>query len=373
MGLEAGHQIEIICFEFDNWSKNNNDRLIDALEGVKIIKIDAGRSDFFSWGWSVFLEKICRIICTFFILNLELLSQGISRRSNLLIRALSEANKPDIVIGHNPGALWPTIKAAQIFNCRAGFDVEDYHPGEGNDKKLQALTKQLMIKLIPRFNYVSFASKLILQQVTVDIGHSKLPWFILLNYFPHNEFLKPVNIQKGSIKMVWFSQNIKEGRGLELILPIVKKYINTVELYLIGNLDPEFFENNLKDISNVIIYAPKQQSKLHEILSEFDIGLALEPAKDLNNELAISNKLLAYLQAGLYVIATETRAQKDFLKDWPQHGVCVNYTVNNFESIIKNAIDKIDTIRKEKNARFKAFNNNNWETASIQLLNQWNN
>ena len=276
-------------------------------------------------------------------------------------------------IGHNPGAMLPTLIAAKKFNCKAGFDVEDYHSEEGMDKKLQMLTKKLMVNLLPQFNYVSFAAPLILEQVKVDVVIESAPWFTVLNYFSKSEFYEPLNLGIGPVKMVWFSQNINAGRGLELILPFVKQNCFTVELHLIGNLNQDFHEHNLRNFDNIIFHLPMQQSELHKILAQFDIGLALDIPVDRNRDLAITNKLLAYLQAGLYVIATETSAQKDFLNDWQHHGTTFNYTINNFQSIVEDIIDKIDIIRKEKDARFKAFNNNNWETASIQLLNQWNN
>ena len=372
MGLKAGHQIEIICFEFNNWSKTNNDRLIQALVNVKIIKIDAGRSDFFSWGWSLFSEKICRIICKLFISNLDILSQGVSRRSVLLGRALNKVNKPDIVIGHTPGALWPTMKAAKKFNCRAGFDVEDYHPGEGNDKKLQALTKQLMIKLIPKFNYVSFASPLILKQVQQDTGKQHSSWYTILNYFPKAEFQEPVKLNEGPIKMVWFSQNINAGRGLELILPFIKNNIGKVELHLFGHLNQIFYEKNLYNIANIIIHLPMLQTDLHKTLHNFDLGLALDVPVDINRDMVITNKFLAYLQAGLFVIATNTNAQKALLKSIPQHGLCFDHMHNDFEIIMKDFANKIAEIRKQKLMRFNNFKNTNWENASINLLNHWN-
>ena len=371
LAIKAGFQIEIICFEFNNWSKANNDQLIKQLGDIKIIKIDAGRKHILKWAWSILTEKIAQFTNLYYSKSDHFLSQAVSRRSDLIIQNLQNVSMPDLVIGHNPGAMWPTLFASKIFNCKAGFDVEDYHPGEGDNQKVQSFTRQLMIRILPKFDYVSFASPLILQQLEHDIMITKSCWFTILNYFPKNEFIAPINNKEGRIKMVWFSQNINAGRGLELILPLLKKYENTVELHLIGNLNSDFFALHLKNIANLFIHSPKQQNELHKSLAEFDIGLALEPAKDINNDLAVSNKILAYLQAGLYVIATETSGQKKMLTDWQQHGVCFDCNNNNLQSILDNVIDNIQTIKSEKNSRFQAFKNNHWETASEKLLKEW--
>lgn len=372
LAKEAGYSVEILCFEFNNWSKKNNDFLIQQLGEIKVNRLDADRTKFGSWLWSVILEKAFRCFGRLVPLTAASLSQAVSRRSVLLTRAIQGVTRPDIVIGHNPGAMWATFSAAKKFNCRAGFDVEDYHPGEGTDTNLQKITKQLMGKLLPIYNYVSFASPLILNEFEIYNKDNSRAWFSVLNYFPKAQFREPSIVGSGPIKMVWFSQNINVGRGLELILTFVKKNINNVELHLIGNLDKKFYEKELKNISNIFIHLPIQQIELHDKLSNFDIGLALEPAKDLNNDLAISNKLLSYLQAGLFVVASNTSAQTDFLHNWQNHGKCFDYKLNNFGDILLGLIDEIETIRKEKVLRFNNFKNNNWESTSINLLNEWN-
>jgi hypothetical protein len=45
-----------------------------------------------------------------------------------------------------------------------------------------------------------------------------------------------------------------------------------------------------------------------------DIGLALESkTADFNRDICLTNKILAYAQAGLYIFATDTFGQRDFL------------------------------------------------------------
>ncbi len=335
------------------------------------MEIPAGRTPFFTWLYSAASETILRKVGKFISLPVSALSQAVSRRSSLLVKALEKVSKPDWVIGHNPGAMWPTVKAAKKFNCSIGFDVEDYHPGEGHNKYLQSLSKKLMIKLLPKMNYASFAAPLILEQVKSDFNYSNAKWFCLLNYFSSADFIEPKIRNDGRVKMVWFSQNINAGRGLELVLPFVKQAHDKVELHLIGNVNEEFYERYLKDISNIVIHQPMQQNELHKSLLNYDIGLALEPAKDVNNSLAISNKLIAYLQAGLYILATNTKAQKSYLDQYSEHGSYFDYTGDNVDAVLEVIVQEIDNIRSMNRARYENFKNKNWEQASEQLLKTW--
>jgi glycosyltransferase involved in cell wall biosynthesis len=372
LARRSGYQAEIICFDFDNWSKQINEQLIRQLADVKIITIPAGRTRLLTWFWSVFTETIFRKVAGFFALPLPALSQAVSRRSSLLINKLNKVSKPDLVIGHNLGALWPALVAARKFNCRVGFDVEDYHPGEGNEKHLQSLSRCLMVSLLPKMDYVSFSAPLILEQVKRDVSLDSGKCNVVLNYSPVSDFMEPGILIDGPLKLVWFSQNINTGRGLELILPFVKKAASKLELHLIGNLDPDFYADSLKGIPNIHLHPPMRQTELHQTLQQFDIGLALEPAKDKNNELAISNKLLAYLQAGLFVVATNTPAQESFLNKMHNHGICFDYQTNNAEIVFERILKDIDNLRFNKSKRYDNFKDKNWETTAEHLLNVWN-
>lgn len=371
IAIDAGLKIELICFEFNNWSKQINEALKHDLRNVTIISIPAGRTPFFRWFVSVAEEKTYRIFSRIISLPLPFLAQAVSRRNSLLIDAIKQATKPQLVIGHNPGALWATIAAGRKFNCKIGFDVEDYHPGEGHHVYHQKLSKTLMKKCLPLFSYVSFASPLIKKEVSETVVKEGKNWFSVMNFFPSNEFVEPAAIA-GKVKLVWFSQNISHDRGLELVIPFIKTSTE-LELHLFGNMNNQFFEQHLKDVDNIKIHAPLPQLALHRQLANFDIGLALEPAKDRNNELAVSNKLLAYLQAGLFVLATNTDAQQYMMNTWPEHGYCFDYKKGDVDKVFNDIISQIERIRSNRKWRFHHFRQQNWENESRVLLDVWNN
>ena len=117
LALYAGYKVEVICFEFDNWSKTLNGSLKKEVDNTRLIVIPAGRRPLIPWFTSVASETLWRFIEKFIPLPVPLLAQAFSRRNFLIIKALERVSKPDWVIGHNPGALWATALAENKFNC----------------------------------------------------------------------------------------------------------------------------------------------------------------------------------------------------------------------------------------------------------------
>lgn len=373
LAVDNGFTVEVVCFVFRGWSFQINNTMIENFtqQCVKFHCIEAGREAKKDWLLSVIKEKIYRLGAKLFQFNSASLGTAVSRRSSLLIKALNKINAADFVVGHNPGALYPTIFAAKKFNCKAGFDVEDYHPGEGNNVFLQNMVRRLMQQVLPQMNYVSFAAPLIREAVKKDLSKEGANWVTVLNYFPAAEFVQP-SLNEGPLKLVWFSQNISGGRGLELIIPAVGKLSGQLELHLYGNLNAAFFETYLKGIENVKIHEALDQKELNEELSKFDVGLALEMDVDANRNLCLTNKILAYTQAGLYVMATTTAAQQSFLKN-SSIGECLDFKRQDAFSLLHNLLNKMVEIRSQKQVRFLAAQAQSWEKEAERLKIIWRN
>ena len=372
LAVSYNYKVSVICFEFENWSKQLNEEIKSRFTEIDFYCINAGRKHFFSWLLSVAEEKIYRFLGKYFSLSDSRLSQAVSRRSNLIINEIQKIKEADLVIGHNPGAIYPSIVASQRFNCKAGFDVEDYHPGEGNDVYIQQLTLNLMKRDLPSFDYLSFAS-LPIQKKCLDEIHldKKTICLSVLNYFNSDEFLPPLKISATKLKLVWFSQNIDINRGLENIIPVIKKFPDWIELHLIGNLSQRF-EEILKNNQEILIHhSPMSQLSLHQKLSEFDIGLAAEDfEKESNRNLCLTNKIISYYQAGLYILASDSIAQQEFLSSRTSHGKCFKNPAA-FETDLKTLYENLITVRNEKNSRFESAKKENWENESMKLSLKW--
>jgi len=374
LALSLNYKVRVICFEFDNWSKQLNEEIKSRFNDIEFYCIDAGRKNIFNWFSSVAKENVYRLIGKYFPLSNAMLSQAISRRSNLIINQIKNIKETDLVIGHNPGAIYPSLFAAQRFNCKAGFDVEDYHPGEGDNVSLQTLTFNLMKRNFPSFDYLSFASFQIQEKCINEFKTSKKSICLsILNYFDSFEFKIPIDISTDKLQLVWFSQNIDINRGLEYIIPIIKKYSQFVELHLIGNLSQKF-EDIIKNYKEVLIHhSPISQYALHQKLSEFDIGIAVEDNKtDSNRNLCLTNKIISYYQAGLYILASDTIAQREFLHSRTIHGKCFKNALE-FEIELKSLFENLVSVRNEKKSRFELASKENWENESTRLSSTWSN
>jgi hypothetical protein len=371
--LQEGHKVQIICFEFDNWSYDFNQQLKINLAGALLIILPGNRKPLFPWAVSVFLEKFYRVTGKFIKLSDKNLSQAVSRRSSLLLGALKKSRLPvDLVIGHNPGALYPVLIAAKKMEAVPAFDIEDYHPGEGKNKHEQSFTKELISRTLPRMKYVSFAAPLILKRTAIDIRHTPANWIVLLNYFNSGDFDLPVRANDGPLKLVWFSQNINHSRGLEQLMPGLAKFKNDIKLTVIGNRKDPFCAAYIDNNEQVSIMPPLAQKELHKMISEFDVGLAIEPGKDKNNFIALSNKLITYFQSGIYILATDTPAHKLFFERYSLNGSAVSLNENDeVEDVLRNLLSRIDTIRSQKLLRFEEAKKYCWETESKKLSDIW--
>ncbi len=288
-----------------------------------------------------------------------------------MLQELKKVNeKFDLVIAHNPGSFYPALAFAQKNKIPFGIDLEDYHPGETNDKKAIQQSKNLNKAVLPKANYITVASPLILEYSESDLEKSLINKHVIFNYFPSAQFIIPQTQNSEKLKLVWFSQNISYNRGLEQLIPAIKEN-DKIELHLFGNCDESFRKEWLSGLPGIEFHGPLPQSELHGQLSRFDIGLAVEPAKDLNNELAVSNKILAYFQSGLYILASDTRAQQRFINEHPEHGMITSLDFENLHQSIQKLVDQKQFLRECSEERFKNARSYNWENESKKLLKIW--
>ena len=92
LALSLNYKVSVICFEFDNWSKQLNEEIKSRFNDIEFYCIDAGRKNIFNWFSSVAEEKIYRFLGKYFSLSDARLSQAISRRSNLIINKINNIN-----------------------------------------------------------------------------------------------------------------------------------------------------------------------------------------------------------------------------------------------------------------------------------------
>ncbi|MEO9145218.1 MAG: hypothetical protein ABI237_06630 [Ginsengibacter sp.] len=372
LAMSEGYQVSVLCFEFNNWSKAINDKIVERLKSnIMYYGIPGNRKPFMPWLSSSGIHSFAKVLLKLFPKNSWLLGMRSNKRAWLLSKELKKIKETfDLVVAHNPGSFYPAMNYAQKNKIPFGIDLEDYHPGENSRDEISPTDRELQNAVLPKASYVSAASPLILEYAQKDSNIPLKNGIVVLNYFPSAEFIKPTTKENKKLKLVWFSQQISFNRGLEQLIPVIKD-IPDIELHLFGNCDEGFKKEWLTGHENILIHSVLPQRELHKKLAEFDMGLALEPGKDLNNELAISNKILAYFQAGLYILASNTLAQKQFIDQHPEHGRISELEARELAETLNDLLDQKEYIRSKAIARFEKAKVFCWEEESKKLAAIW--
>ncbi len=382
----------VLINRLDQWEKKDEE--IIKQHNLNVTTVNLGRNPFLLWFWATLLEKIAQKIYPIFKTKININAYSSNKASILLWYKIKDIKKHNynLIIGHSYGSLYPTWKAGKKWNIPFIFDVEDYHPGEfirfdaKNEKQRREF---LMQKLLPDTKAITFASPLI-EEYTLKLIGSHPNHHVILNSFPESDFKEPTPCSLlpapcSTLKLVWFSQKISFGRGLEQLFEAINQLTThnsllttqNLQLTLIGYLDPEF-EKELKKHSSLtshyslLIKRPLSQPDLHAELANHDIGLALEfNNTDLNRQLCLTNKIIAYAQAGLYILATDTPAQKQFMEEHNEFGVVCGQTIEDIgKSIIRINEEKL-RIKESRATRFELGKNLAWENEKEKLVLLW--
>jgi hypothetical protein len=369
-------EVEVICFQLGNWSDVLDEKVkLTFKKHVNVVSLSALNRPFIPWFLASLSEKFASCAFPCFNKAIPVSAIGSNKRSLLLLYNIQKSNLlkgADLIMGHNIGTLYPAYFFSRKYKIPFAFDVEDYHPGESinidakNEKKRRL---NLMKQLLPRASFITVASPLIGEEVN-RLSRSK--YTLINNSFFGYEFVCKQRPFGDKIKLVWFSQNISPNRGLELLLPAIDAFEKEVKLTLIGNLDQDFADKWLKDRRYIEVIPPMEQIELHKELSKHDIGLALElRSADFNREIALTNKIFAYKQAGLFIIATDTKAQRLFLSKFADDGFICDQTVEGLQAGVEKTIKDIFNIRNSKELRFHKAKSIAYENEAEKLKTLW--
>lgn len=370
LAVQNGFKCTVVQFRLGNWSDILTIELEKSFPKVHFIWLSALRRPVHLWLISSVFEKILRWF-PYQLLSGFALSVAVGKRSFLLNSKIKFITGHfDWIIAHNPATFYIAHRFSKKWNCRLGIDVEDYHPGESNNIYEQQRMKLYLQEVLPHASYISYASPLIMKTVQENIAFLNSSQFSIINSFYSSEFPFSAEHKGGPLRLVWFSQFIDRGRGLESLLQIIDS-IGDIELHLIGNLNHSFFKEQILGKKNVICHQVMSQQILHKSLHYYDIGLALEPGKDFNNKIALSNKMLAYAQAGLFILASNTPAQDEFLQKSNLDYVQTDLNQNTLFSVLTSLVESRSEIRSRR--KFRHLNGKvfDWSNNSDLLLNTW--
>lgn len=376
--LEQGYQVTLMAFRLHNWSEPVEAELRRQYPLVTFIDLETTRhGNFGVWLKASLLEKAARLTARWFPRWWWLQSLAVSKRSWILYQAVKQyAERPSLVIAHNPPAFYAAWRISKKMGIPFALDIEDYHPGEDNPPAERRSITRLMKKLLPLTAYNSYAAPLIRDYSLKLAGSSVSGEQILVpNSFSRSTFRcsETPQPEHPAVELVWFSQVVDFRRGLEWILPALDRFPEgAFHLTLIGDMRADFFQQELKNRKYITCIPAMPQEDLLQRISAFDAGFALERNDaDFNRNICLTNKIWTYFQAGLFILATPTEAQLQFLEQFPLHGRVAGTGADAGYQLLCDVRDHIADIRRGKPQRFEAARAHAWETACQPLLRCW--
>lgn len=283
---------------------------------------------------------------------------------------------PDLVIGHNPGALAPATRIAQRLEIPVAFDAEDFHRGESYWVRVKQEHKMIELenRYFPGMSAITAASPLI-----AEAYRSLYPnqcFVAVNNAFSGQIQPPPPQAGTGPLKMCWFSQVVGLDRGLQEFIDGMNEVKDIpIELNIIG-LSSDEKNNLLSDLIDspqhqISFHEPRSEAELLEFLGTQEIGLALEIPHAFNREICRTNKLYTYPLAGCFMFASQTKSQAQFLDEFPVTGQLIDlHDPKSIASAIEEAFENREDLWKQRTGTWTlAHEQLNWEKESEVLIN----
>ena len=351
---DEGYECQVLAFRMNNWSDNLDDELTQKYK-INIINIPGSKQAYSFWLKSSLLNKVLSYFKPS-LLPTKYLAYASNKRTWQLIQYLRNKNLEfDHIEAHTLGALYPAYYWAKRYLKPFSFDVEDFHPEEkiSHQKETEKERRySLMKKLLPAAKYITAAAPLIAEE-TENLIHKKV--ITINNSFPEADFKIPSITQESrKLQLIWFSQHISFGRGLEEFIEIAWTFKEELDITLIGQLNPDFDNEIIKPKQDFIqVKRAMPQAELHVMLADYDVGLALEDGnEDYNRQICLTNKIWAYFQAGLYILATETKAQIEFIRPNTSRGQLITLEREKLINDLALLIKEKQLIKEAKEKRF---------------------
>ena len=244
-----------------------------------------------------------------------------------LRRAAARIN-PDLTIVHTEAAAWAGVQLLRR-GWQVAADFEDWYsedllPGDRRYLPGRKL-REIEGELLRRAAFVTTTSAAMAAALQERYGGP--PPVVVTNCFPLDPAPGPRPPDRPP-RLVWFSQTVGAGRGLEAFLSAWSLHPDPPSITLIGEPVTGYRESLLGGLpdrlhSRVILHPWVEPDALPALLATFDVGLALEPREPRNKDLTISNKILQYLNAGLAVLASDTAGQREVLAHSPDAGIVI--------------------------------------------------
>lgn len=235
----------------------------------------------------------------------------------------------DLTIGHQEVGAYV---ACSLMNegYKVGADIEDWYsedlPLEARVGRPVELLRRCEAQLVRHGRHVTTTSKALASALAQAYdGPEPTP---IYNAFPWAERTQVDGVARDRANrslpsLHWVSQTIGPGRGLETLCEALHQVSRPVEVHLRGRAeeaDMRWMKARFpSDLGHrLVCHDLVPPSELLSRIAEHDIGLALENCDPPSRDLTVTNKIMHYLVAGLAVVATDTKGQREIARAVPE-------------------------------------------------------
>lgn len=291
----------------------------------------------------------------------------------------------DLYSLHLEKSLWVGLKLLAD-GRKVRMDVEDWYTEDGlpADRSKRPLKLMRHAESILLNNAVhSTATSRSMAEALVDAYGCPTPE-IIYNSFPTSDrdYLDGQVLDRRDTSLpsvIWFSQTIGPGRGLETLVEALPMLPARVEVHLRGTPRAGYIEHLLADLppamkDSVFIHPQVPQSELLARLSEHDIGYCGELSNCINHDVTIANKMFEYMRAGHAIVASDTLGQTEVANMAPN---AVRPFARGNAKSLANALGPLVESPAERQTAAKAsvdalHKHFSWEISKDRLQNQVN-
>lgn len=374
----AGHQVTVLAGRF---SAEDPDVLKAEGSSIKVVHVvDAAGSSTARghWQWCRLRRFIwVRFYRWFSLQNVRQLGYAAPE-----LRARCRSIRADIYLLHLEAALW---LAADLVGEKARFAVdfedwfsEDLLPEARRDRPI-ALLKQLEAYAVRHAAVVTAASEAM--ALALEVAYERKGIVAIHNCFGGagaENPLRPSQVElahrpeERPVRIVWISQTIGPGRGLELLLDAVAQTGGRFSVHLFGHAT-ESFARSLKDLVRGQFSLEQcgtiPADRIPATLAQFDVGYIGDALTSRSRDLTVTNKLFHYLDAGLPVIAAATTGHQKIAATLD--GAVTLFDLNREASLVE-ALDQHRSLSRRQAASRAAWAASltigSWQSESQKLI-----
>jgi glycosyltransferase involved in cell wall biosynthesis len=314
----AGHSVRVVATRFEPWA-TTADEDVRARRSWRVTVIDRGRrSGALTYWRSGIRQRTARAAARWIgpaRSPIAVAARAYARlHSEFVAAAVSEP--ADLFYGGTSATLAAVAEAGTRQGVPYALDLEDFHGAESEAPDADfthALAERIEGAVFDRAAALTTSSGPIARAYHARYGIAPC---VVSNTFPLPSTPPDFVRRPGPLRLYWFSQTIGPGRGLEDAIAAAGRAGIEAELHLRGRSANGYFgileQLRAAQAPRLVIvpHPPAPPDAMVDLAREYDVGLALEQMTVLNHQLALSNKALTYVLAGIAVALTDTPGQR---------------------------------------------------------------